>query len=236
VVATALFVTNPVSTPRFLVGVAWGALAFAWLRPQNRSSLRLALVALVLGALFVLPLLNAFRQEGSEIQSRSLRDNFVATADFGMYAQVQTGIEYVDAYGFRNGRQFTGAALFFVPRDLWAGKPVDTGDFVHDALGYPEHLNESSPLWIELFVDGGWLLVIAGFVGYGVVSARIDKRLGSPATTLTYIGVAGPLIAMYQVFLLRGSALGSIPRFTALILLVFICCVRQRRASRPNPR
>jgi hypothetical protein len=138
-----------------------------------------------------------------------------------MFAQVHTAVEYVDRDGHRFGRQLLGSALFLVPRTLWTGKPVDTGDLMHDAVGYPTRLNQSSPLWTEFYVDGGFLLVILGFLGYGWISARLQRRLDEQHP-FSLGAVLVPILAGYQLYVLRGSLLGATPRLAVLLGLVFL--------------
>jgi hypothetical protein len=145
-----------------------------------------------------------------------------------MYSQVMNGLLYVNDHGHTDGRQLSGVVLFFVPRAVWTGKPQDTGDTVHDALGYPDRLNQSSPLWVELFVDGGYPLVAVGFVGYGYVLTSLERRrLAESVSLLTATSCLVPLIASYQLFILRGSLLGATPRFVTLVLLARLMFVRR---------
>ncbi len=229
-IVAAVVINNPIASPRFLVGVVYGALLFAAIHPRNKVMIRVTMVGLLVTLLVVFPYLDLFRRS-SEAQLRTvgIERNILEKADYSMYSQVMNGLQYVDRFGHTEGRQLTGPTFFFVPRAIWTGKPRDTGDTVHDALGYPDRLNQSSPLWVELFVDGGYPLVVLGFVGYGYVIASLERRrLVESISLLTASSCLVPLIASYQLFLLRGSLLGAVPRFVTLVVLARLMFVRRR--------
>jgi hypothetical protein len=235
-VVAALLVNNITTSARAVAGALAFALLFAWLRPHQKLVTRLAFVALLLSVLFVYPLANNFRRAkpipGAPTEApTSLRSELLYSADFGMFAQVHTSVEYVDARGHTLGRQLLGSAFFLVPRTVWTNKPVDTGDLMHDALGYPTRLNESSPLWTEFYVDGGFPLVILGFAALGALTARLQRRFDE--VPFSFAAVLVPLLAGYQLYILRGSLLAVTPRLTVLVALVFATTARTR-AKKPN--
>lgn len=222
-IAFALVVNNVFSSSRNLVGALFLAFAFAVLRPGNIRLRRLVFAGLVLGILVAFPYANRFRREAPITeQSRSIRDSILEAGDFSMYGQVHTAVEYVDNFGTTNGRQVATAAFFLVPRSAWQGKSIDTGDLTHDALGYPSRLNQSSPLWAEFYVDGGLLLVAGGFGAYGVFTARL-QRSGARAGSCSAAGLIMPVVAAHQLYFLRGSLLAFVPKFSVLLLLLWIC-------------
>jgi hypothetical protein len=241
-IGTALLVNNITSATRAIVGALAFALLFAWLRPSQHQLRRIAFVLVLVAVLFVYPLANSFRRANDASGPRaegsmSVRDDLLYAGGFGMFAQVHTAVEYVDRDGHRFGRQLLGSALFLVPRTLWTGKPVDTGDLMHDAVGYPTRLNQSSPLWTEFYVDGGFLLVILGFLGYGWISARLQRRLDEQHP-FSLGAVLVPILAGYQLYVLRGSLLAATPRLAVLLGLVFLTTstvgARTAAPSRPG--
>ncbi len=237
-VVAALMINNIASSARAVAGALAFALLFAWLRPNQKLVRRLAFVAILVSVLFLYPLANNFRRSHhvagvpSE-QPTSLRDELIYSSGFGMFGQVHTAAEYVDLRGHSFGRQLLGSALFLVPRTVWTDKPVDTGDMMHDALGYPPQLNESSPLWAEFYVDGGFPLVVIGFAALGAVSARLQRRFDEDAP-FSFAAVLVPLLAGYQLYILRGSLLAVTPRLTVLIALVFVTTSSHPDDTRPR--
>lgn len=220
-VVAAVVINNPIASPRFLVGVVYGALAFAAIHPRNRVVIRGAMVGLLLTLLVVFPYMDLFRRSSdARFRQVGIEQNILEKADYSMYSQVMNGLLYVDRYGHTEGSQLTAVALFPVPRSVWSGKAQDTGDTIHDALGYPDRLNQSSPLWVELYVDGGFALVGLGFAAYGYVITSLERRrLVEAVSLLTASSCLVPLVASYQLFILRGSLLGATPRFVTLLVI-----------------
>ncbi len=220
-IVAALVINNPIASPRFLVGVVYGAIAFAAIRPRDRAVIRTTMVGLLVTLLVIFPYLDLFRRgPDARLNRVGVHENILEKADYSMYSQVMNGLQYVDRHGHTEGHQLAAAAFFYVPRSIWSGKAEDTGDTIHDALGYPERLNQSSPLWVELYVDGGYSLVVVGFAGYGYVLMALERRrLVEAESLLTAVSCLVPLVACYQLFLLRGSLLGATPRFVVLIVM-----------------
>jgi hypothetical protein len=114
--------------------------------------------------------------------------------------------------GFSYVRQPLGVVLFWVPRSLWADKPVDTGIYLAEERGY-EFQNLSAPLWAEMFVIGGHLVVVGGFIALGYVVVRGDDRLVERLAGRRRYSVAAAFMPFYLIILLRGSLLQA----TALV-------------------
>ena len=221
-----LVIDNPKSTPRFLVGsIALGAV-FSLLLPRNRRLVASVMVLTVAVLVVLFPYLDIYRRDETGSRRGGVTDQMLTSQDYSMYTQVQATVEFVQLHGFTNGRQATSTLFFFVPRSVWQGKPFDTGDVVFDALGYPRRLNESAPLWSELFVDGGWLLLASGFAAYGFVLRRGEDRFLRSGDALTYAACMFPLLAGYQIFVLRGALLAAVPRLVAILVAGRLCFSR----------
>lgn len=217
-----LLVTNPISTPRFLVGTVSLGFLFTLTRRSSPLQFRIGLFSILVVLILVFPYLDTFRRSTDrQIVLRGIADQFVEKQDYAMYQQVQIGMEYVEQFGHTDGTQLLGSLFFFVPRPVWPGKPGDTGDLTITGLGFPDRLNTSSPLWLEFYVDGGWVFVVAGSWAFAFAIRRLDDI--SPdrfADARGYTGALVPLVAPYTIFLLRGSLLASMPRLLVLVALV----------------
>ncbi len=207
--------------------------------PASEAGQRLAFVAILVGVFFVYPLANSFRRAdrsmpGPEPTARPVCATSSCTpAASGCSRRCTPAVEYVDASGLH-----LRAASCSVPRSswshasFWADKPVDTGDMMHDALGYPPQLNESSPLWTEFYIDGGFPLVVIGFAAYGALTRSPPTPLRRAPNPSRSAPSSFPLLAGYQLYILRGSLLSATPRLAVLVALVF----RPRLASGPPRR
>lgn len=213
VIAVLLLVINPLSSPRYIVGVAYGGLAAALGAFDTSRRFRLMASAAVAGILLVYPLADAFRYTShSQVDTSGIVDS-LASPDFDAARQVTNALDYVEQLGVTDGWQALGVALFWVPRSLWPEKPRDTSVVLAEFMGYGE-TNLSAPLWAELFVNGGWplLLVGMGLVGWwlrGRDMAGMRRAAANPAALI---------LPFYLVFLLRGSLLQAMANLVVIVL------------------
>jgi hypothetical protein len=221
-------VNNPVSNPRYWFLTVVFALLFT-LFPRSPAVWRAALVAGVVAALLLFPFLDRFRYDsggaghrprtsGSVLEPLTLKDY----DQVGMFANTIT-FEKSGA-GHSHGRQLASDVLFFVPRSVWHGKPLDSGVRVGRWMGMA-NTNLSSPLWAELWLDFGPAGMAAGFWAAGWAAARGDLRYARRAAQGRPGSVAAvvvPLLAGYSFILLRGPLLQAAGRIgiAALCLLL----------------
>jgi hypothetical protein len=143
---------------------------------------------------------------------------YSTSGDYDSYQQIAAGIEYVDVYGFDDGRHLLGPALFWVPRSIWHDKPRDSGQILASFKGY-SYTNLSAPLWIELYLSAGFPLALVGFISLGFVWRRLDDAFArSSPYTGGIIRIVVPLLAVYQFALLRGSLLTITGRLVLLVV------------------
>jgi hypothetical protein len=222
---------NPISNARYQSGTAMLAVATTYGLFTTARRFRLTSCGFIAALLVIFPLADAFRftseaqfKAGNPIES-------LMSDDYDSFAQIMNGYLISVRDGIVPGRQFLGVLLWWVPRDSWPGKPVDSGIYIANMRGYG-FTNLSSPLWVELFLNGGWLvLVISMFVmGFGL--HRWDTRLDAQFDHLHMPSVLGCILPFYMLILLRGSLLQA-ASFLCFIL-AFSAFVRQR--SKPAGR
>lgn len=201
-----VLVNNPISSSRY----GFGAMALSFLPMLGAFSTvqrsRRALVAIALSLLVAFPLADTFRTTTRGELSFSIVDEYPLNPDYDTTAQLHNAIRIVDEGGVTFLQQPLGAGLFWVPRTIWPGKPVDTGIYLAAARDY-DFQNLSAPLWAEFYLIAGWASVVVGFVALGWLFVRLDRR----TTYLLLRGSAYPLgasfMAFYLFILLRGSLL-----------------------------
>jgi oligosaccharide repeat unit polymerase len=128
----------------------------------------------------------------------------------------------INRYGYGYGYQLLGAFLFFVPRSIWASKPLTTGEMFGDFA------MNNGPLWFnnvsfalpfEAYYDFWWpgVLLYGAVLGW-LVSALERKANQSVEWTLFYI-----YFAFSCYFVLRGPFLSSyayvLGAFVAIVLV-----------------
>ena len=152
-----------------------------------------AFVYLFLSAfIFVFPILNVFRH--TAIQDVNIIDygieiienfsNEWIKGDYDAYQMLMQTVNYVKNNEPTYGHQLLGVILFFIPRNLWNDKPVGSGYFVADKLGW-SFKNVSSPLPAELYINFGFVfsLIIASLLGLAI--KYLDEKYWNNHTNTT---------------------------------------------------
>ncbi|WP_150110273.1 hypothetical protein [Kocuria sp. UCD-OTCP] len=204
----ALFaVVNPVSSPRYVFGAVLLAVAATL---GVYSTLRgFRVVALVAAPAFILlfPLADAFRDlERGEDVPVGVRESMYS-GDYDSFAQVLNAVSYVEENGVLWGRQLIGTIFLWVPRSFWPDKPQPTGVVLADFKNYTFH-NLSAPIWAELFIDGGWTLLIFGMFCLGLLVRRLDQRAEVVLRAQKMPGLLGCILPFFFIIILRGSLMG----------------------------
>ena len=149
----------------------------------------------------------------------------------GMLALVH---QWTTIFGHRWGMQELGASLFWVPRSLWPGKPIETGTMVTEGLGF-EFTNLAPPIMAETFVDFSYFGVPVVAMLMGFVFARLDHGYWVPAP-----GRTGPRVidAIYPfwlgcvLFLTRGGLFSSLMFTLCFTAWIFPFAVGLSRRAR----
>ena len=238
--AATLLLNNPVSTARLRVGTILLSLFF--LLPWRRWSNAATVAGLVAGLILVFPFMDLFRNSldaslSARVADTSMINEVTQKGDFDAFVMIANTAAVTEDTGYQLGRQIGGALLFWVPRAAWPGKPIATGEWVAENVGY-SFTNLSAPLWAEFYVDGSWILVFLGFVGYGRLVRILDQwyETSGESAEVKVVSVLVPIYAGYQIFLLRGSLMPAIAYFAPILLFAVLSSVslRKQRRYRPN--
>jgi hypothetical protein len=87
--------------------------------------------------------------------------------------------------------------------------------------------NLSAPLQAEAYIDGGISLVVVLFVALGCVTGWFERRASNAGALTSYIALIVPIVAAYQVIMLRGSLLQSMSGFVTILVIVALCMKRR---------
>lgn len=228
-----LVANNPIANPRIRFGGVAFAVALIMVHVERPRRLRAFLVALLLLILLVFPYADLFRYDVQQtIKIDTLRDQLVDSPDYAMYQQEMNGIVYVREHGYTKGEQTLGAALSFVPKSVWSDQPEATGDLISRS----DDINASSTLWTEANVEAGWLAIVALFLLYGLVAMLADESYERCSRTRpSLIGVAVPLFAAFQFFVLRGALLPVVGDLAPIVIIVLACSRRARPLTPDAP-
>ena len=223
---------NPTSTARYTSGTAILAVATVFGLFATRQRFRLTACGFLVGLLVIFPLADAFRvSRQAELKSTSPIQSLLS-GDYDSFAQLMNGYLVGAREGIVPGKQFSGVLLFWLPRSLWIHKPVDTGIYIANARGYA-FTNLSAPLWIEFYLNGGWVVLAVGMFALGFGLHRWDTRLNARLDVDRIPGVIGCILPFYLMILLRGSLLQATSfLFFSLVFSAFV----QRKKAKTRPR
>lgn len=224
-----LIFKNPISSARYTFGVIavslivlLGAFATA---PRVRASMAGIMVALF----GIFPIADAFRRDTVTISRGGFFDEYGATADYDSFAQISNTIAYVNEHGVAVGQQLLGVVLFWVPREVWPGKAIDTGALLANYRGY-RFTNLSAPTWAELYINGGMILLVIGMILIGFGFIQLDRQLESVFRAGGLWAIAGAILPFYMLLVLRGSLLQAASTIAVMVVLIWFVKDRSRAA------
>lgn len=231
-IGLALAITvNPISNARYVFGSAALAVAALFGLFATPRLFRLTAIIWLIALIFVFPLMDAFRYStAGEFKSGTTVES-LSSPDFDAYAQVNNTLLYVEREGITEGRQALGVLLFSVPRRFWPDKPRDTGILISENRGYA-FKNLSAPIWAELFINGGWPLLVIGMLGVGFLVRTQDNRIEDSLQRARAPSILACILPFYLMILLRGSLLAAMSYF----FVISSCAIFVSRWERASLR
>lgn len=177
-----LLVNFPTAIGRAWFGGVVLSFYFLWLFTSQVRTLGIRTFAIVL-AMFVIYPLAHYARSSSLNAPRTLSDSIFATYTEGSFdVASMTAALFMAAdrrdFEFSFGEQLLAAVFFFVPRSVWPDKPVGTGATIGEALDF-QFTNLSAPLWIEGYINFGWIGALLFLLLVGYVSRSVDRALRS---------------------------------------------------------
>ena len=220
VVMATIVLNSPLAMPRFWLLTIAIALVFAIPRVrQSASAVRAVITVALVVSIGLFPYLSYFRLSSGFQGPSNIPSALSTSGDYDAFTMIAAGVQDTYSYGLRDGHQALGDILFFVPRSIWSGKANDTGSLVaSDAL--QPYTNLSAPLWLEGYIDFGFVGVVAYLAFWGWLMRRADDLFVRGNSRFARFWV--PLIAGYSGILLRGALLQSMARLAVMVGLIFL--------------
>jgi hypothetical protein len=218
VIVISILPNSPLVASRFWAGALLTGCLF-WLSAMSgRYALRVAMVFFLSVVVVAFTFANMFRREGESVQ---LGMPDFSSGHYDAFVQVINAVQIVQSESVDYGRQMIGALLYWVPRSIWADKPVGTGHFIHEYLGYP-FTNVSAPLIAETYIAFGFAGVIVAGVLTGFGSARLEwiRAGGALAARSTYLYIFSWFFLAYQWILMRGDLMTFVRYLLPFFLFV----------------
>ncbi len=229
-VLTNLLINNPVNSPRYWIGTIVISLFFLLAPWRSAYSFSAWAMGIVLSLLFFFPYADLFRRKISANNAELPTDwnPLVEKSDYDAFQQLMNALNYVADNGITYGKQILGTVFFWVPRTVWADKPIPSGQLIAQSAGYRD-TNLSFPLWGEAYLDGGIFAVILVFLLYGLLTGKVERMyLQNEGRRHNYLTPLVPVFAAYQFFLLRGALMSALAYFIPIVTLFVIATVGKR--------
>lgn len=216
VLVTLLTVVNPVSSPRYYFGTVLLAVVSALGAFATVRRFRAVALSAIAAIAVVFPALDTFRRSLDTAVTIESPLRSLVSGDFDAFAQTANTIDYLAANGVTYGEQLLGPLLFWVPRSVWPGKPLDTGVLVAEYKGY-NFTNLSAPLASELLINFSWIGLVIGMFALGHLLRRLDDRAELQLASVGLPTVAATVLPFYMLIVYRGSLLQATANLVVLI-------------------
>lgn len=230
-----IVLTNPINSPRYLVGTIVLSFAFMTLRWSTRQSMGLWIAGLLTALMVLFPYADLFRWGDPELEVQSVTNQLAVSGDYDSFQQLMNTLEFVSDYGITLGFQLLGVLFFWIPRSIWVSKPNTSGEVVAEYSGYVS-TNLTSPLWAEAFINAGLIGVIVGFFAYGTFTSALQRAYLERSSSYSLLNVLVPLLAAYQIFFIRGTLLSAFTYLVPIVGYLFLAASRTPHPSKRTPR
>lgn len=227
---------NPFNTPRFFLLAGWTPTLLALCRGRFRAALFYP--ACLFGVIVLMPILSATSRHGvtslRDLDSVVTTENFRQAPFLDVFDTLVHSVRFMSYTPPFDGQKTLAIALFFVPRDLWPGKPIvgglDIGNELH-SVRMAGTSNLSFFVGGDFYMDFGFAGVLCGgfLCGYWFLmnSRGGAGRESSRDRILEYIIIGSIPI------LVRGPVGAVLPLVTCQVLTLWSI---QFLISRPDPR
>ncbi len=183
----------------------------------------------------VFPYADLFRFGSPEVEIQSVTSKLAVSGDYDSFQQLMNTLEFVADKGITYGGQLLGVLFFWVPRSIWLDKPLTSGEVVAEHGGYL-FTNIASPLWAEAYINAGLLGVVVGLFAYGALTSVLQRAyLERGLPYYSALNVLVPLLAAYQVFLVRGTLMSSFTYLVPLVGYLALAVVWRSSTSKSDP-
>lgn len=164
-----LIATFPLGLARNAAAMYWipfALVSFKFFHKPNRF-----IPMMLIGVLIIFPFLDNFRYFDGSLKFEFSIDYF-NTMNFDASQEFMIAMKWqVVTWGY----QLLGALLFFVPRSIWATKPIGSGAMLasHQPRAFT---NISMPFWGEGYMNFGIIGVILFTILLAYITAVVDKK------------------------------------------------------------
>ena len=217
----------PTAMSRYAAGSIYCCLLLTlipWFREKHRM-----VMILLIGMAVLFPIMDLYRYKSfSEVTLSDIQNQFAnlseyfSSGNYDAYQMIIAATRSVEKVGHTYGNQLLGTLFFFFPRKFWSNKPVSTGTYIANTLGW-DFGNISSPLLAEAYVDFGVLGIVFFAIFCGYMINKIDNTYwNGEKSKLSFINLIYFYIVPYFLFVCRGSLMSTWAYLFANIFVLFV--------------
>ena len=141
--------------------------------------------------------------------------------DYDAYTTFTLTFDRVKSEGMSMGYQLLGVLLFFVPRTMWPNKPIGSGAYMGEKLGW-DFTNVSCPIPGEAYINFGVIGVVAFGLIFGFISTIMDRFYWDKHSNIkTKFEILYSISLMMFFFMMRGDMLSSWAYLIAFVIVWF---------------
>ncbi|PPC74953.1 hypothetical protein C4K68_23565 [Pokkaliibacter plantistimulans] len=222
-----LISSNPLTTPRFMLIGCW--LPVLMIGMRGSLNLKATYIILFVSLIIVLPILSLTTRMGiSGIYDSeySIAATDIFTTPYAdVFDMLVYLVQYTDIHGFTLGKNTLGILTFYIPREIWTGKPdliaIEIGsELVYFAFAGTSNL--SSFYGGEMYMDFSFLGPLAG----GLFTGYIFKRITNwkiTSSTLNNERIPTYILMAAVPIVLRGPFMATAGLVFFQLVFFYIC-------------
>ena len=228
IIPVFLVANFPTVLSRTWLGTIVTSIIIAFIMTSPRPKAAYFPLLLTVALLTLYPLAHYARSAAVDFDS-TISQSILLTysaGSFDVFAMIAQTLKYLDeaADPLAFGYQLLGPLLFWVPRSVWPGKPIGTGELIADKVGF-EFTNVSAPLWSEGLINfhlpGVFLLMFV----FGWFSRRLESSV-LPGGIPTFQSLAVAFMSGFQFIVLRGDLMTAMTLASPFFASAFVLFCR----------
>ena len=239
IIGILVFLMNfPVSTTRFWMGSIYiGMVLMVFVKNRNNNRLQDLMFLMIFTVLFPLTyLFHFYSLEDILLNNRfsfDLASSYLAV-DYDAYSIFLRIIDYAGQNGVVLGKQLIGTILFFIPRGIWAEKPLATGAFLARVTGQ-SFTNISSPFISEGYINFGITGIFVFEMGLSILSSKFDEKYWSKKKN-KYLIIIYPYLIGLLLFYERGALHHAVVYTFCFMLPLIIIFIKNKIFTKKRSR
>lgn len=180
------------------------------------------IIAAFLGFYYIFPAFNFFKYHSiMDLKQFALEGFDSSFIDFDAYEMLVQGIHYVSKEGVLWGKNILSALLCFIPRSIWKGKEIASGQLISEYYR-ASFTNLSFPIYAEFYLAFGifGVCIFSYFLSKLINAIEEDDKNSNILNKVIECIMVGMIIPLS-----RGALLPMTSFFLSLLLSLAICCM-----------